>query len=1021
MRLFLLLLLLSTSPELFAQDSPPRSLDDRLEITLFAEDPLLNTPTGIDVDHKGRVWVIESNTHFPPEGYDGHPTDRLLILKDTNGDGKAEAKTFIDGFTHSMSVAVRPVWLDAVSFDENDKPEDLKKRRQVFFATRREILLLEDTDGDDQCDKQTSLVHLDTEGNYPHNGLAGFAFDALGNMYFGFGENLGADYKIIGRDGTTYSGGGEGGNIYQVQPDGTKLKHWATGFWNPHASCVDAFGRLFSVDNDPDSLPPCRLLHIIEGGDYGYRYRNGRKGFHPFTCWNGEIPGTLPMVAGTGEAPSGILAYEHDAFPEKYLGNLIVTSWGDHRIDRFRLKRKGASFESVAEPFIVGGENFRPVGIALAPDGSLYLSDWVLREYKLHGKGRVWRIKPKVTPQTAKGNEESLEDKLKSAYLPERRLAAKRLARQKDKTGKQTLLKVLGDDEASPRAQVEALWALAELPGDQLPANTFLPRRTQDGHIIGGRKIATRDFSVWLAAMRLMGTPHFPVPSHPTGTDGALGLFKDADLVVDVGEEQSDEDLLYSSFAVIYPMYRYLKSDLGPQRDNDQPPVDPKVELGNLLVKLTQYMMPLSNDAPFLRSICMRTVLQPSHEGTDLRFIQSEILNDYVQKVRDGKYVSPSTTGESFKPLVDEPLDAFIALYLRAAHPKDIKLAAKALEVDSPIFKFLAVQWIAEENLKDLRSQVETLFDDPNLSPDLFLATLAALEILDGKPPAEFDKTPPGKHVLPILKDDTKPANVRAIALRLVDPDDPELPPKLIQQLMDSDNPRLREEAIRTAAMTPRQQLTEPLLKLALDPQAEERLRAEATLGLARRMADNEKVLETIGQLSRSENHTIAREALRTLRKQSGQRLVEPFESAAEADPLAGRRLFFHPNGPGCYKCHTVHGRGGNIGPDLSTIGGALTRKKLIESIRKPSREVAPQFTTWTMISTSGKTYTGMIVHENKGDTVLGLKDGTTIQLKTADVEERAPQKTSVMPEKLEQQMTEREFEDLIAFLESLK
>ena len=73
------------------------------------------------------------------------------------------------------------------------------------------------------------------------------------------------------------------------------------------------------------------------------------------------------------------------------------------------------------------------------------------------------------------------------------------------------------------------------------------------------------------------------------------------------------------------------------------------------------------------------------------------------------------------------------------------------------------------------------------------------------------------------------------------------------------------------------------------------------------------------------------------------------------------------------------------------------------------------------MISTQGKTYTGMIVHENKGDTVLGLKDGTTIQLKTEDVEERAPQKTSVMPEKLEQQMTEREFEDLIVFLESLK
>ncbi len=72
----------------------------------------------------------------------------------------------------------------------------------------------------------------------------------------------------------------------------------------------DVFGRLFTVDNDPDSRPPCRLLHIVPGGDYGYRYRNGRAGLHPFTAWNGELPGTLPMIAGTGEAPSGLLTCE---------------------------------------------------------------------------------------------------------------------------------------------------------------------------------------------------------------------------------------------------------------------------------------------------------------------------------------------------------------------------------------------------------------------------------------------------------------------------------------------------------------------------------------------------------------------------------------------------------------------------------------------------------------------------------------------------------------------------------------
>src|SRR5262249_50700367 len=74
----------------FAQDAPPRSLDPRVKIELFAEHPQIVTPTGIDVDHRGRVWAVESNTHFPPAGYKGHPTDRVLVMSDTDGDGKAD-------------------------------------------------------------------------------------------------------------------------------------------------------------------------------------------------------------------------------------------------------------------------------------------------------------------------------------------------------------------------------------------------------------------------------------------------------------------------------------------------------------------------------------------------------------------------------------------------------------------------------------------------------------------------------------------------------------------------------------------------------------------------------------------------------------------------------------------------------------------------------------------------------------------------------------------------------------------
>ena len=88
------------------------------------------------------------------------------------------------------------------------------------------------------------------------------------------------------------------------------------------------------------------------------------------------------------------MAYESDDLPADYRGDLLVTSWGDHRIERFRLAAAGGARSSaVLEPVIAGGENFRPVGIAIAPDGSLYVSDWVDKSYPLHGKGRIWHIR----------------------------------------------------------------------------------------------------------------------------------------------------------------------------------------------------------------------------------------------------------------------------------------------------------------------------------------------------------------------------------------------------------------------------------------------------------------------------------------------------------------------------------------------------------------------------------------------------------------------------------------------------
>ena len=343
----------------------PRATSDFHKLELVASDPEIVTPVGMAFNKKGSLLVIESHTHQRADDYKGPPSDRIRMLSDSDGDGKlAKWSTFAEGFRHAMNLLVR---------------ED----GGVYVVTRRSVLLLHDTDGDGAADKQDELLKLETKSDYPHNALSGIARDVDGSLIISMGENQGEEYVLTGADGTTIKDGGGQDGFYRMSADGKGLKRFARGVWNPFSVCVLPDGRIFAVDNDPDSSPPCRLLHVVPGGDYGYLYQYGRAGTHPLQCWNGELPGTLPMVCGVGEAPTAIVPHA---------GGLWVTSWGDHRIERYDLEPRGASYGAKREIIVQGGVDFRPTGMAIAPDGSLYFADWVLRDYPVHGHGRIWRL-----------------------------------------------------------------------------------------------------------------------------------------------------------------------------------------------------------------------------------------------------------------------------------------------------------------------------------------------------------------------------------------------------------------------------------------------------------------------------------------------------------------------------------------------------------------------------------------------------------------------------------------------------
>jgi putative heme-binding domain-containing protein len=114
-----------------------------------------------------------------------------------------------------------------------------------------------------------------------------------------------------------------------------------------------------------------------------------------------------------------------------------------------------------------------------------------------------------------------------------------------------------------------------------------------------------------------------------------------------------------------------------------------------------------------------------------------------------------------------------------------------------------------------------------------------------------------------------------------------------------------------------------------------------------------------------------------------------------------------------------MQGRGARVGPELTAAAGTLTRERLIESIVRPGREIAPQFATWAVVSSSGQTLVGMLVKEEAtGEQTYADQQGQLHLFKPSDIDTRKPLATSIMPEGLPNLLTVDEFRDLLAYLQ---
>jgi putative membrane-bound dehydrogenase-like protein len=352
--------------------------DDRLQVALMAEAPSIRNPIGIAVDQEDRVYIIESHTSHRPSNYDGPESDRLQMILDRDDDGVPDSiTTAAEGFRQAMNLAVSPQGI-------------------LYVVCASEIIALHDHNADGIFDGRQTILTLQSDYQHPHYRLTGITFDKDGWLYFSRGNMGGHAYTLRGSDGSTISGQGDGGSILRCQPGGTRLEEVATGFWNVMGMAHLSDKWFFAADNDPESRGPNRLLHIVSGGDYGYQTLYGKGGHHPFLAWDGELPGTLPMVSATREAPSGLLASRLTALPKDYEKSLLVACWGESLVESHALEPNDLSASATSSVILSGPNEFRPVAMAADSKGTVYITDWASPLYNNHDQGRLWRLTSKA-------------------------------------------------------------------------------------------------------------------------------------------------------------------------------------------------------------------------------------------------------------------------------------------------------------------------------------------------------------------------------------------------------------------------------------------------------------------------------------------------------------------------------------------------------------------------------------------------------------------------------------------------
>jgi putative membrane-bound dehydrogenase-like protein len=961
-----------------APTDPPKSPEQSLQcfqiepgwkVELVAAEPLVFDPVWITFDDAGRMFAVEY-ADYPtgPTNENSPCLSRIVLLEDTSGDGQMDRRTvFADqlNFAHS-----------AMAF-----------RGGLLVGTKNEVLYLKDTTGDDRADVREVLFRGFVS---PHPqmqiGCPQWGMDNWITLTYGPGkvERLPNQLLDEGPRTAEVSTLNLPHKDFRFHP--LTFEFGSTSGFGQFGNTIDAWGqRFFSTNRNPVMVAPISPDNFQRNPYVRFRYdqydvapSGGDSVVYPLI----QMRSNYLSHAGTYTSACGTTAFLGDAPQGEFESSVLVCEPVGHLVTRYQVRASGSRLTaSRARPsadFLASTDIwFRPASLANGPDGALYLADmarlWVEHPKFLppevaqrldwragEDRGRIWRVvrtekNLATSPTFTPPHSWQACVNLLTDRIGWRRQLAHRLLVERQNKEASSALRRLIGDDQDPFSPQHSLWILHGM--DSLISQDVL--MGLDSQFASVRRDAARLAELFveqpLVLERLVRQSH---------DSSAMVRFQVA-LTLGGSTSDSATDAL-------------ARIALHDQREH--------WTVTAVLTSASQ------RGAELLARLVMTSPtgepkLQPGEESTRLIRELSECIGargeiDEVRWLLD---------------LVGGGIESPQWLQLVALNG----LADGLKRSEGPLGRVSIHELIKSppESLWDLVAGVRDLYDQAvQLSLDresMLEQRVAAILLLSHLSPEQTEKT------FERLFDPGQPVEIQQATLLAMQHAGGEQALRVVFRPWAALGPALRQEAL--AFVLRSQQGTRELLSKISSGAVE-----AAVLNLDQR-----------ANLLTHPDPGIRELATQTLGQgisQDRQAVVQQYWPALglAADTAHGQLVFDKH----CAVCHRFHGRGHAVGPDISD---SLNRSNfaLLMDILDPNQKIEPAYTAYQILTDEGFVYQGLLVAETAQSVTLRLADGKDEMIQRTSIDELKSTGKSLMPEGFEQELTEQQMADLIAFLKS--